>query len=215
MLRHFARRWGLALVCLLIGLALAFASYHRARKSGLVVSPGRDVLPANGYAETKLNVSAEKYSPNAVVWTFTSGRELADIEMKGPDVYLRAGVNPGLVTLIARAPGFPPAQTKIQLNLDPTDQFGDGTPDFLRLDSQEDRSAFRHWFAFLAESTLFQPEKDRPIEINDCAALIRFAYRETLRRHDASWAIQWHLNQLPGSQSVKKYTYPHTALFLK
>jgi uncharacterized protein YfaT (DUF1175 family) len=132
--------------------------------------------------------------------------------MRGPEVYLRAGVNPGLVTLVARVPGLRPARTSIQLNLDPTDQFGDGTPDFLRLDNQEDQTAFRQWFALLAESTYFLEEKNRPTEIRDCAALIRFAYREALRPHDAAWANQWHLARPPKIQSVKKYDYPHTAV---
>ena len=34
-----------------------------------------------------------------------------------------------------------------------TDRFGDGTPDFLRLDSPEDRDAFRRWFAVIACET--------------------------------------------------------------
>ena len=209
--RHFAYRWSVSLVCLLMGLAFA-ASCNRVRKSELIISPDRAVLPANGYAETKINILAGNYPPSALVWTVAPNAHLADIEMKGSEVYLRAGINPGEVTLVARAPGFPTARTNIQLNLDPTDQFGDGTPDFLRLDSEDDRAAFRHWFAFLAESTYFQPESKRPSEVNDCAALIRFAYRETLRKHDAAWANQWHLPRSPSTSSVKKYEYPHTAL---
>jgi uncharacterized protein YfaT (DUF1175 family) len=100
----------------------------------------------------------------------------------------------------------------LRLGLDPTDQFGDGTPDILRLQSGADQTAFRRWFSFLAESVYFQKDQDRPPEVNDCAALIRFAYREALRKHDASWANQWHLAQLPTAASVQKYEYPHTAL---
>jgi len=195
-----------------MGLALVFASYNRGRKSELTAFADRAVLPANGYAETKLKVLAGNYQPGEIVWSLDSGRNLADIKRKGPEVYLRAGVNPGLVTLVARVPGFPPARTSIQLNLDPTDQFGDGTPDFLRLDSTEDQTAFRHWFALLAESTYFSEEKDRPTEIGDCAALIRFAYREALRKHDAAWANQRLLSRSPNIESVKKYDYPHTAV---
>ena len=195
-----------------MGLALALASYNRARKSRLAIFVDHAVLPANGYAETKLKVVAGTRQPGEIVWSFDSGRTLADVEKIGSEVYLRAGINPGLVTLVARVPGFAPVRTNIQLNLDPTDQFGDGTPDFLRLDSEVDQTSFRHWFTFLAESPYVQDENIRPAEISDCAALIRFAYREALRTHDASWANQWHLNQSPTTQSVKKYTYPHTAV---
>lgn len=208
--RHFARRWSVSLVCLLMGLA--FASCNRTRKSELLISAERAELPANGYAESKINIRAGDYRPSTVVWTIAPNPNLADIEMKGSEVYFRAGVIPGRVTLIARTPGFPAARTNIQLSLDPTDQFGDGTPDFLRLDSEEDQLAFQHWFTFLAESTYFQTESDRPSEISDCAALIRFAYREALRKHDAAWANEWHLPRSPITHSVSKYEYPHTAL---
>jgi uncharacterized protein len=211
LLSNSGYRWGIPLVCLLIGLALGIANHNRNRKPELVLLPDNTSLPANGYAETKLSAVGDR-QPKAIIWAFDSGRNLAEIEMKGSEVYLRAGVNPGLVTLTARAPGFPPARTSIQLNLDPTDQSGDGTPDFLRLDSEEDQTAFRHWFTFLAESPYFQEEKNRPAEVIDCAALIRFAYREALRTHDASWANQWHLEKIPTTQSVKKYDYPHTAI---
>ncbi len=194
-----------------MGLALS-TSCNRTRKSELVISPDRAVLPANGYAETKINVPPGNYRPSALVWTVAPNANLADIEMKGSEVYLRAGINPGEVTLTARAPGFTPARTNIQLNLDPTDQFGDGTPDFLRLDNEDDRAAFRHWFAFLAESINFQTEDERPSEVSDCAALIRFAYRESLGKHDAAWANQWHLPRSPSTSSVKKYECPHTTL---
>jgi uncharacterized protein YfaT (DUF1175 family) len=194
-----------------MGLALAFASYNRARKSEVVISPDRAVLPANGYAESKLNIVGNRRATDAG-WAISSGASLAELESRGSEVYLRAGINPGQVTLVAHMPGFPPARTNIQLTLDPTDQFGDGTPDFLRLDNEEDRTSFRHWFSFLAESTYFQPEDGRPAEVNDCAALIRFAFRESLRKHDASWANQWHLPRSPITNSVKKYEYPHTAL---
>src|SRR5690348_4735328 len=136
-------------------MGLAFASCNRTRKSELLISAERAELSANGYAESKINIRAGDYRPSTVVWTIAPNPNLADIEMKGSEVYFRAGVIPGRVTLIARTPGFPAARTNIQLSLDPTDQFGDGTPDFLRLDSEEDQLAFQHWFTFLAESTYF------------------------------------------------------------
>jgi uncharacterized protein YfaT (DUF1175 family) len=105
-----------------------------------------------------------------------------------------------------------PARIELRLVLDPVDGFGDGTPDFLRLQDAADRVAFRHWFTFLAESTYFQKEDERPKEVNDCAALIRYAYREALHEHDGPWANQWHLGRLPSAPPVRKYDVPHTAL---
>ena len=46
----------------------------------------------------------------------------------------------------------------------------------------------------------------------DCAALIRYAYREALRAHDGNWATDAHLPVAPGIPSVAKYQYPYTPL---
>lgn len=214
MYRYFAPRgWVIALVGCIAGLTVAFAHRTRTGAETLVIALDHDVLPANGYATANLRALASNgRQPSGLVWRFQNGHNLAALDSFNTESQLRSGVTPGIVTLSASAPGFRTAKIDIQLGLDPTDQFGDGTPDFLRLQSEEDQIAFRHWFAFLAESTYFQEDRNRPEEVNDCAGLIRFAYREALRRHDASWASQLHLAQLPGSASVRKYEYPHTAL---
>ncbi len=93
-----------------------------------------------------------------------------------------------------------------------TDRFADGTPDFLRLDDPADRDAFRRWFTLLAEVKAAQPTEKLPQEINDCAGLIRFAYREALRTHDAEWMAQQSLQIAPAIASVEKYQYPFTPL---
>ena len=92
------------------------------------------------------------------------------------------------------------------------DSVGDGTPDFLRLDDPADQESFRLWFTFLAEVQYFNSPEQRPSEIVDCAALIRYAYREALRRHDAGWAASAHLPLVPAFDSIHKYNYPHTLL---
>lgn len=93
-----------------------------------------------------------------------------------------------------------------------TDSRADGTPDFLRLDTSTDQEAFRRWFTFLAEVQYFTPASQRPAEITDCAALLRYAYREALRVHDAKWSAGSHLVLVPAIESVRKYHYPHTPL---
>jgi len=211
--RHFSRRWAVLLVCSIAGLAIAFGSRIRTGPRTLIIALDRDVLPANGYAEAQLHAQASNGAkPAGLTWRIENARNLADLEVADSDARLRAGVTPGVVTLKVLAPGFGTARVNVQLGLDPTDQFGDGTPDFLRLQSEDDRIAFRHWFAFLAESTYFQKDEASPKEVDDCAALIRFAYREALRKHDAPWANQWRLARLPNVASVRKYEYPHTAL---
>jgi uncharacterized protein YfaT (DUF1175 family) len=99
---------------------------------------------------------------------------------------------------------------KLKSEMDSGDRFGDGTPDFLRLDDPADRDSFRRWFTLLAEVEAAQPTEKLPAEISDCAGLIRFAYREALRSHDAGWMAQQSLESAPAIASVEKYQYPFT-----
>lgn len=210
--RHFALRcWAVLVIGLIAGLAIA--SVLRARPAVLLVTVDHDTLPADGYSQARLQVRASNGRElQNVTWKLDGGKARGALEPDASAARLRAGVTPGSIVVVASVPGLKPARVQIQLNLDPTDQFGDGTPDFLRLQDAQDQSAFRHWFAFLAESTYFEKEMDRPAEIDDCGALIRFAYREALRRHDGAWASQWNLPSLPNGASIQKYDYPHTAL---
>jgi hypothetical protein len=96
-------------------------------------------------------------------------------------------------------------------NFDLSDSYDDGTPDGLRLQDESDRQIFRRWFAFLAESQYFAPGTTGT-EIGDCAALLRFAYREALRHHDANWAASLGLPVTPELGNIAQYDYPHTPL---
>jgi uncharacterized protein YfaT (DUF1175 family) len=104
------------------------------------------------------------------------------------------------------------ATVKISYLPDDQDSFGDGTPDFLRLHSPEDRQAFRLWFSGIAEVEAAKPPADLPAEIDDCAALLRFAYRGALHRHDSEWVAGQQLGAIEGTPSISQYEYPHTPL---
>ncbi len=210
------RIWLVPAVCLvlILGLALVYAAHRHTAPATLILTADHELLPANGYAEAQIQLtSTDHRNLDRISWRIDQGRTLAALETpaSGPAI-LHAGVIPGDVDLVATAPGLKPTHLVLHLGLDPTDQFGDGTPDFLRLQDTGDRQAFRRWFTFLAEAPYFQKEDARPAEINDCAALIRFAYREALRHHDGPWASQWHFDHLPATPSIRKYDYPHTAL---
>ena len=105
---------------------------------------------------------------------------------------------------VIAAAGFLRARTLV-------DTFSDGTPDFLRL-ALDDERIFRRWFTFLAEAQYFQRPESRPKEIVDCAALIRYAYREALRTHDARWAAEAQLPLLNASDAIGAYRYPQWPL---
>jgi uncharacterized protein len=87
-----------------------------------------------------------------------------------------------------------------------------GSRDILHLDSAADREAFRGWFTAIAEYQALRPAQDVPAEVNDCVALLRYAYRGALHAHTAVWLAQNKLEGLATLPSVTKYQYPRTPL---
>ncbi len=121
---------------------------------------------------------------------------------------IRPGILPGRIAVRIDSPGYRPAKAEITTLLDEHDSGGDGTPDFMRLDDPEDQTAFRDWFVWLAEAQYFLPPAVRRREVDDCAALIRFAYREALRKHNNDWIDSIGLPEYPAFDSVEKYSIP-------
>ena len=209
-------RWLLLVVCVIAGLTIAVgARLHRA-PAALAVEVDQDFLPADAYSEAHVTVHAtDGRDISGLKLQVVEGKQLVRVTTAADGPITRAviqsTVQPGTVILQAKLPSLSPSRFTIRTGLDPADSFGDGTPDFLRLDAG-DRQAFRQWFAFLAESSYVQKEEQRPKEINDCAALIRYAYREALKSHAGPWATDLHLPTPPKTGSVRKYEYPHTPL---
>jgi uncharacterized protein YfaT (DUF1175 family) len=90
------------------------------------------------------------------------------------------------------------------------DSLGDGFPDSVRLDSAQDRENFLRWFTFLAEGQYYAPSAKA--EIQDCAALIRFAYRNSLLAHTSGWRADVHLPYDAGFGDIAQYNYPYGPL---
>lgn len=63
----------------------------------------------------------------------------------------------------------------------------DGIPDVAELYSLNDRENFRRWFTFIAEMQFYRLSDEWSAEQRDCAGLVRFSWREALRRHDRQW----------------------------
>ena len=93
-----------------------------------------------------------------------------------------------------------------------TDRFGDGTPDFLRLSDPADQAAFRRWFTLIAEYQAVRPKAEVPAEITDCASLLRYAYREALKRHDENWFMTSGMEVAAPPGEVRAWSYPHSPL---
>ena len=63
----------------------------------------------------------------------------------------------------------------------------DGLPDVAELQSYSDRENFRRWFTLIAEAQFYRLTPDWNADQRDCAGLVRFAWREALRKHDRLW----------------------------
>lgn len=75
----------------------------------------------------------------------------------------------------------------------------------VHLNGLDDQRAFRAWFTFLAEVQAYTTPAP---EIDDCAALVRYSYREALRRHDSNWASGIALPLVPSLPDVRANEYP-------
>jgi uncharacterized protein len=214
---HGLPRWlAVMAIVAIAGFVSAFSVRRALTPAQFVLRLEDTSIPADGFTSAKLHVRS------------ADGRELRGLEAQverphaatvesvsiaggSATVWLRAGVLPEATKVRITAPGFSSQETTLRTTLDASDTIGDGTPDFLRLHDPADRAAFRRWFTLLAESQYYRG-KTLPAEVGDCAALVRFAYREALREHNAAWAQAISLPVPASAADVQQYQYPYTPL---
>lgn len=88
------------------------------------------------------------------------------------------------------------------------DSDADGFPDAAELDKESDRMAFRKWFIRIAESQYESKTAAWDDKQQDCAGLIRMAYKEALKRHDSDWCRRFGFVPDGNIPDVSKYNYP-------
>ncbi len=189
-------------------LAVNLAGCSSEGSGTLLFEASPERLPADGFSHSILRVRSQSGEELKASFRVLEGAR--SVRLAGSSVYAR--ILPGTALLEARAPGYCPVRLRIETLPFFGDRAGDGTPDFLCLDSLDDRNAFRRWFCFIAEAQYFREPSGLPGEVDDCAALARFAYREALRQHDGEWADRLDVPFLPSAPDVGKYHLPHTPL---
>jgi uncharacterized protein YfaT (DUF1175 family) len=210
-------RWFAVLAVLAVAATVCAFTVRRAHAPvTLVATVAETSLPADGFSSTELTVlSSDRRPLRGLQVQLESPRQLTleSLVVKGDSAtaILQSGVIPGDAKLHVTAPGFASREIAVRATPDYGDAIGDGTPDFLRLHDPADRQAFRRWFALLAEAQFYRGKNAAP-EIDDCAALLRFAYREALREHDAVWAKAMALPAPATSGDIRQYHYPYTPL---
>jgi uncharacterized protein YfaT (DUF1175 family) len=183
------------------------------RPQWLVISPSQVSLPADGAPHQAAEIQLSQGGSIAVQKVAFSGIDgtlVREGEMKAAVVVL-SPVNPGMKRVKLQYGGNS-ADLVIQFSPDFSDRYGDGTPDLLRLHRSADRSAFRAWFAALADAAATTPPDRLPHEIDDCAALLRWCYRGALHAHDEAWQASMPMDSPPPLTSVLQYSYPFTPL---
>lgn len=81
----------------------------------------------------------------------------------------------------------------------------DGLPDVAELRSFGDRENFRQWFTAIAETQFYEMSDEWTAKQRDCAGLVRFAWREALRRHDRAWFQKMGAAYAPVAPDVNAY----------
>ncbi len=89
---------------------------------------------------------------------------------------------------------------------------GDGIPDAAELVAEQDRLAFRDWLLRIAQSQFLRTSPAWNPAERDCAGLLRFAWREALRRHDADWQQRTGIVIDKNLPDVRAFVYPEVPL---
>jgi len=213
-IREAVLRKDRAFVLLLVVLVAAGTfAWRRPGRQRLVVSPDELTLPADGALHRAIQVQLARGSridPNELVPAGVPARVLA-AGADAVEVEIQSPANPGEQRLVLSYRGGS-ASVTVHFTPDAGDRFGDGTPDFLRLHTAGDRAAFRGWFTALADTAAALPPERLPQEIDDCAALLRWCYRNALHAHDEAWQATLPMETPPPIASVAQYAYPFTPL---
>jgi uncharacterized protein len=208
---HFHRRH--VAVLLVTTALLAFAAL-RVMRPRLSLEPLSTIVPADGafHPVARLHLTRNHtLQPGDISTSGPVTRVLAE-DPTTLTVAVRSPVQPGTHTLVLH---YRDSTRALALHFmpDTQDSFSDGTPDFLRLHTSADRAAFRAWFTALADNAAALPRAQLPKEIDDCAALLRWCYRNALHSHDEPWLTTMPSDiDLPAAASVQQYTYPNTPL---
>jgi uncharacterized protein YfaT (DUF1175 family) len=196
---------------LILGLAAIYFALHRA-PARLVVSSQAASLHADGGYHRALLVRRSDGKPAADLVVTRLATRTDAMPDGSAWVEVQAPSMPGQQRVQLQSAGAAPVAVTISFAPDSSDSFGDGTPEFLRLHAAADRVAFRGWFTALADAAATLPPGKLPKEIDDCAALLRWCYRNALHAHDETWQATVPFDAPPPLPSVRQFVWPETPL---
>lgn len=212
--------WGVAALVIVIAGLLIYRQLDRKIKDyDVVITP--TTIPADGVSSAlleiriisrfghRLNATVLPHPPEVEI---VEGASLVRVSRIDSLRYrLSAGFETGAVVVHVMIWGAPAAiEARLQLTPSLADRNRNGYPDVMDLTSEGDRQSFRGWFTQIARSQMIRLD-DRWHD-RDCAGLLRFCYREALKRHDRAWLADRRWLAMSGIPDVRKYNYPEVPL---
>ena len=204
----------LALVTMLAALAARRLLNHYRRPARLVIMQQAATMPADGDRHAALVLRRKDGKPlgELVIQPVSLNARSIPRAEGSTAVDVQAPSLPATTQVRVQGSGLSPLSLKISFVPDSADRYGDGTPEFLRLHAAADRAAFRAWFTALADAAASLPHDRLPKEIGDCAALLRWCYRNALHAHDDAWQRTMPFDAPPPLRSVQQFAWPGTPL---
>ena len=221
--RRSRRGARIALFAALVGIGLYFGYRwldHDVKSVDVVLAP--ESIPADGVSSALLEIRLTSrfgnrlnatILPTAPAITIVEGSHLVRVVPLGDSLRYRlvAGFDRGRAVIRVHVPGVPAPYEEILL-LTPSlaDRNRNGYPDAVDLTSTSDRMAFRRWFVAIALGQL--KHLDDQWQDRDCAGLLRYCFREALKKHDNRWLRSRRWLVTAAIPDVAKYNYPDVPL---
>lgn len=197
-------RWlSIAAVILVVALSLSIPVRTELSADRVeLTADGRSTARIRSIRETILGTPALGVAPRPRIH---NAAELGVVVLPAHDgsAIVRAGHRAGTLHTWAGT-----ARLDLRLALDPRDLDADGLPDSAELLTREDRAAFTAWFTAIAEGQATHIDDAWAPVHQDCAGLVRFAFREALKKHDRRWLAARKYLPAFAAPDVRSMTYP-------
>ncbi|WP_246838770.1 DUF1175 family protein [Leptospira stimsonii] len=166
-------------------------------------------IPADGKSIAVITITNPYFgAPDSFQWDEKRESFLKLLSLENSDskqiIRLIAGYKPGRDLLRTKFGTL----IEIELFSREGDWDEDGFPDQAELRSEEDRQAFREWFVQIALSQYLKETGSWNLKERDCSGLIRFSYKEALKKHDLLWQKKIGILLDKNIPDVREFQYP-------